>query len=494
MRERIGAMIARFLVLLLLSIPTFIFADVLDLIYVDSTEIIPSTTIINAQTTPSIEITINIQNPHQKPLTFLKYQTPFDNNYASRNAIDFFAIYGETIETFPNQKSNTTAAVDIKRFPASELITIQPKESITATVSIPIRSSPRFPANGKYSVQLGFIPLYCRLGNDNPVMDQCLFNSNHVEIYINGKSTVALTKRQADNNDNMLGDSMDNLFLPLPPSSASATPPRQSSPPPPPPPQPASRFPRAANGDLLITNPNGGPPIPAGANGCSENQKRHLQTAMNYSIQYIYKAVERLKTKGNDATFKRFFGSSHTQGTVNWVHNGFLRMRQLKRWDFRCPATCNGKMGAYIVRTRDGSGRQVNPLVIHFCPVLFSARSDDSERARVVVHEASHHGNMFFSQDIAYHESQVVTLAKNRPNSAVRNADSLALYAVAVAEVSNIAAYQTRPVTRGQTRRSAPASANSSSRTQRPPSSTSSTSAPAKRPAPPPSSSVSTSR
>lgn len=153
--------------------------------------------------------------------------------------------------------------------------------------------------------------------------------------------------------------------------------------------------------------------------GGTEEQKAAIALAHKNAYRYVKKALKEFE---NDNRYKRWFGQ-YIDDRAEHVKNVLEKVKsRMERLEFSYHINGSICVRSDYAYTTDGA------RVIWLCTAFWEAKDEGSEsRAGTLVHEHSHASG--HTDDFEYSKEDCIGLAKNKPKTAVRNADSYEYYA-----------------------------------------------------------------
>ena len=152
--------------------------------------------------------------------------------------------------------------------------------------------------------------------------------------------------------------------------------------------------------------------------GGTPSQKNQARKAHDDGLALCEAAIARL---ADDADYKEWFGT-HTATRFKKVASVYVKVRdRMKAIVFTYDLSSSGCLGGWFADTYKGS------TTIWLCGAFWTAPTSGSDsKAGTVVHEHTHSDAN--TDDLTYGQANARTLAKNKPNLAVRNADNYEYY------------------------------------------------------------------
>jgi hypothetical protein len=164
---------------------------------------------------------------------------------------------------------------------------------------------------------------------------------------------------------------------------------------------------------------------------CSAEQASTLETARAQALDNAREAMEYVDEHGYDERALRWFGTGNTQAAYK-VQNGMHVIHDLleaNTFRFICQPASH-------IRCWYGTWAFVNPWdtsankVINFCPPVFpeATPTGRDSMAVTITHETAH----FFTKDVDYKYGvdAALQLARDKPDTARKNAENYALYTI----------------------------------------------------------------
>jgi len=165
---------------------------------------------------------------------------------------------------------------------------------------------------------------------------------------------------------------------------------------------------------LPIRKPVG---APQGFTNCNANQISQTNSAISGSISESARAFNCLN-QGCDALYQRWFGT-YSAANWNYVSVAYRNINsRLNNFDFNgyCnPAGCGSNVYGYVYPTD-------TTYTVYMCGLFWSRAN---ERVNTIVHEMSHFRPIAGTQDYTYGQANCLSLARQNPNQASRNADNI---------------------------------------------------------------------
>ncbi|PVF96196.1 zincin [Serendipita vermifera] len=158
---------------------------------------------------------------------------------------------------------------------------------------------------------------------------------------------------------------------------------------------------------------------------CSSQQKADIDRVVPLAMNYVDQSIQYLRalTSGKPR-YEKWFGTyRRDRHTVVSAHFNAIKADDLTSYTYDCQCGIHdgtsreNEIFAYVDTTQ--------PKIVNLCGAFWRAKDLGTDsKAGTIVHEASHFPGTADTDDIRYTQPRCIELARNDPDSAIRNADS----------------------------------------------------------------------